>query len=134
MFLIFMGMGYGIYAKVIGGICPDSDKDGLDDCKEEQVYHTEKFNTDTDRDGFSDGDEVKKAYSPTYGNGLKIEDVDSDRDGLNDAEEIKLKTDITKHDTDGDGISDFQEVQNESDPVDARNKSKKNFDFLRKLK
>lgn len=132
--LAFLGFGYGIYAKVAGGICADSDKDGLDDCKEEQVYHTEKFNTDTDYDGYSDGDEVKKGFSPTFANGLTLEDVDSDHDGLNDAEEIAIKTDITKDDTDGDGVSDYQEVQNGSDPVDARNKTKKNFDFLRKLK
>lgn len=119
---------------MVGGFCPDADNDKLDDCKEEQVYHTEKFNADTDHDGFTDGDEVKKGYSPTFGNGLKLEDVDSDHDGLNDLEEIKIKTDITKQDTDGDGVNDFDEVKNGSDPTDARNKTKKNFDFLRKLK
>lgn len=134
LMLAFLAFGYGIYAKVVGGFCPDADTDGLDDCKEEQVYHTEKFNLDTDGDGYSDGDEVKQGYSPTFGNGLKFEDVDSDHDGLNDDEELKIKTDLTKQDTDADGVTDFDEVQNGSDPVDARNKTKKNFDFLRKLK
>ena len=41
----------------------DSDNDGLSD-KEEEFYGTDKNNSDTDGDGYKDGDEVKNGYNP----------------------------------------------------------------------
>ena len=37
---------------------PDTDRDGISDGDEVNVYHTDPFKFDTDGDGFSDGDEV----------------------------------------------------------------------------
>jgi len=38
----------------------DSDSDGLTDYEETEIYGTDPKNKDSDGDGFSDGDEVKK--------------------------------------------------------------------------
>ena len=42
----------------------DSDKDGLTDWQEINVYHTDPNNPDTDGDGFTDGVEVSNGYNP----------------------------------------------------------------------
>lgn len=65
----------------------DADKDGLTDDQELQLG-TERRNPDTDGDGLSDGDEVKK-----------------------------YRTDPKKADTDGDGYSDAQEIKNGYNPL-----------------
>ncbi|MFH1564566.1 MAG: hypothetical protein ABIC82_01825 [bacterium] len=41
----------------------DDDQDGLTN-QEEILYNTDPFNSDTDGDGYSDGDEVKNGYNP----------------------------------------------------------------------
>jgi len=41
----------------------DSDQDGLTDV-EERIYKTDPNNSDTDNDGFSDGNELKNLYDP----------------------------------------------------------------------
>ncbi len=64
----------------------DSDYDGLSD-KEEKLYGTDPYATDSDSDGLTDRDEVKV-----------------------------FTTDPTAADTDGDGFADGQEVQNGYDP------------------
>ncbi len=56
---------------------PDTDKDGLKDIAEINIYHTDPTQPDTDGDGLTDGDEVHK-----------------------------YKTDPTNPDTDGDGLPD----------------------------
>lgn len=43
----------------------DSDKDGLTDWYEINVYHTDPKNADTDRDGKNDGEEIRDGVSPT---------------------------------------------------------------------
>ncbi len=43
----------------------DTDKDGLSDTDEINVYKTDPQNPDTDGDGFSDGIEVAQGFSPT---------------------------------------------------------------------
>lgn len=43
----------------------DTDLDGLSDWEEVQVHHSNPLNPDTDGDGYIDGSEVKKGYSPT---------------------------------------------------------------------
>lgn len=47
----------------------DSDNDGLVDM-DEQLWGTDKYNSDSDGDGFKDGDEVKNGYNPA-GPGLQ---------------------------------------------------------------
>ncbi len=42
----------------------DSDRDGLTDADEINLYHTDPCKADTDGDGFSDGTEVSKGYDP----------------------------------------------------------------------
>lgn len=42
----------------------DSDKDGLSDYEEENIYFTDPLNFDTDGDGISDGDEVMMGLNP----------------------------------------------------------------------
>ena len=41
----------------------DSDQDGLN-LEQEAIYGTDPYNSDTDNDGFKDGDEVKNGYNP----------------------------------------------------------------------
>jgi hypothetical protein len=44
-------------------ITVDTDQDGLTDL-EEQTYQTDAKNTDSDKDGYKDGDEIKNLYNP----------------------------------------------------------------------
>ena len=81
----------------------DEDNDGLEDI-EELRYGTDLRTKDTDKDGISDGEEVKKYQT----NPLKW---DTDGDGLTDGEEIKkYKTNPLEKDTDNDGLEDEQEI------------------------
>lgn len=52
----------------------DTDKDGLDDIEEKYKYGTNPNNSDTDGDGYLDGDEVKNEYNPK-GEGRLIESI-----------------------------------------------------------
>ena len=76
---------------------------------------------DTDGDGFNDGDEIWKGFSPLHKN-KKINEVDTDKDGLPDGLELELKTSIKNADTDGDGFSDKKEIDNKYDPTSAEKK------------
>ncbi|MDF1497959.1 MAG: hypothetical protein P1P85_01195 [Patescibacteria group bacterium] len=42
----------------------NADNDGLSDYEETSIYKTDPNKTDTDGDGYSDGDEVKNGYNP----------------------------------------------------------------------
>ena len=42
----------------------DTDKDGLSDYEEKNIYHTDPLNPDTDNDGMKDGEEVRKNRNP----------------------------------------------------------------------
>ncbi|MBS4033287.1 MAG: hypothetical protein KGZ85_02375 [Ignavibacterium sp.] len=53
----------------------DSDGDGLTDF-EEQIYGTDPFNSDTDGDLISDGEELINLYCPVSGYGIKLENTD----------------------------------------------------------
>ncbi|MCX6734277.1 MAG: fibronectin type III domain-containing protein, partial [Candidatus Peregrinibacteria bacterium] len=90
----------------------DTDKDGLSNWKETNIYGTDPTKKDTDGDGLSDGEEVNKYLTDP----LKF---DTDGDGLSDGQEVKgvlndkkklVKTNPLKFDTDGDGFSDGQEI------------------------
>lgn len=117
-------------------ISQDIDHDGLD-LLEEYRYLTDPFDSDTDRDGYADGREVKNGYNPT-GNGLmdknknglpdtweiknelstnKDESAsDNDNDGLTNKEEFSFGTNPRNNDTDKDGFIDGEEVKNGYDP------------------
>ncbi|MCC7137001.1 MAG: hypothetical protein IT460_01070 [Planctomycetes bacterium] len=90
----------------------DSDGDGLFD-SEEALLGTDPRLFDTDRDGLSDGFEVKVRrvvafVGDGYGGGADYTvtsdplRADTDGDGLTDAEEHELGTDPRERDTDGD--------------------------------
>lgn len=122
----------------IAGESPDADpdKDGLTN-REEKQLGTDRKNPDTDGDGLSDGDEVKKyntnpLKADSDGDGLSDYDevmthktnpnlADTDGDGLNDYDEVmKYKTNPVKADTDGDGLNDGDEVlKYKTDPLKA---------------
>lgn len=82
----------------------DTDRDGLYDDDEEEIYGTDPENPDTDGDGLKDGEEVKTYFTDP-------KNPDSDGDGLNDGDEVKkYLTKPNNPDTDGDGLRDGAEV------------------------
>lgn len=90
----------------------DTDKDGISNWKETNIYNTDPTKKDTDGDGLTDGAEIDRHKTDPL-------NVDTDGDGLTDGQEIngvpnekkKLqKTDPLKIDTDGDTYSDGQEI------------------------
>lgn len=96
----------------------DSDKDGLSDA-EEARYYTDAYNADTDGDGYEDGLEVMKGYTPHAGDGARMHEYDYDGDGLNDWLEGWFGSDRGVADTDEDGHSDFDEVMHAYHPTSA---------------
>ncbi len=103
------------------GVCPDTwasgqdaDGDSLPDLVE-AVYGTDESKTDTDGDGYTDGEEVRAGYDPL--NALSSARLDSDQDGLLDNEECIWKTDLFDPDSDNDGFQDGAEVENGYDPT-----------------
>ena len=97
----------------------DSDNDGLSDEQELGIYFTDPKNSDTDGDGFLDGEEIKNNYSPLFVDKKKLIQVDSDKDYLNDAWEIILGTGLMDPDSDGDKFLDGTEVAAGYDPLDT---------------
>lgn len=129
--LLTFGIGFSYY--VFGNA--DYDKDGLTNSTERELG-TDPENPDTDGDGLTDGDEVRKYYtdpkkSDTDGDNLtdyaeifdhktSPKSPDTDGDGLNDGEEITRKTNPQQADTDGDGLIDGDEVsKHKTDPTKA---------------
>jgi len=53
----------------------DTDSDGLFDREEVEVYKTDPLSNDTDEDGHTDGDEVKRGFNPK-GDGV-LRDIDT---------------------------------------------------------
>jgi len=94
------------------GIFPDTDTDGLNDCREQYIFHTNPLDSDTDDDGLSDGDEVNVYFTDPL-------NPDTDGDGLTDYYETHISyTDPNNPDTDGDGLSDGDEVVSyDTDPL-----------------
>ncbi len=91
-------------------ILKDSDHDGLTDI-EEKALGTDPNNPDTDGDGISDGDEVKKYKTNPL-------NPDTDGDGISDYDEIFIyKTNPLSSDTDGDGYRDLDEINNGYNPI-----------------
>lgn len=108
----------------------DTDGDGLSDGDELKKYYADPSEKDTDEDGLSDGDEVRNLLNPN-GKG----DLDTDGDDLSDKQEVANKTDINKMDTDLDGLSDHEEVDTyKTDPLkpDTDNDGFKDGDEVRR--
>lgn len=89
----------------------DSDGDGLLD-REEATIGTDPFDPDTDKDGLSDGEEVKSYKTDPL-------NPDSDWDALKDgAEVLTYKTNPLDRDTDHGGVADGHEViEDNTDPL-----------------
>ena len=100
----------------------DSDGDGLSDEEERDIYHTEVLISDTDDDGYLDGEEIEHGYSPHFGNGARLKSSDYDEDDLNDALEIAFGSNLNNKDSDGDSYLDGQEVKYGYSPVDPKPK------------
>lgn len=74
---------------------------------------------DTDGDKLTNAEEIILGTSPTL--------TDTDEDGLSDYDEVKkYKTDPLKEDTDGDGISDNGEIKLGLDPIKVKSDGKNN--------
>ena len=97
----------------------DTDKDGLTDYQEKNIYQTSWYEADTDKDGYNDGIEVANDYSPKQP-GLKMVEADTDNDGLNDKWEILLGSNLMIRDTDGDSYLDGTEVYHDFSPTNPK--------------
>ncbi len=104
---------------VIASSLLDSDKDGILDRDELDIYKTDINNHDTDNDGYSDWLELNNGYSPFKAGNIKLEESDYDNDGLTDKMELDFHTDLSNTDTDGDGFSDGVEIENGYDPLNS---------------
>ncbi len=91
----------------------DSDGDGLLD-REEAQLGTDPYDPDTDKDGLSDGEEVKNYKTDPL-------NPDSDWDALKDgAEVLTYKTNPLDADTDDGGVADGHEViEDNTDPLNG---------------
>lgn len=90
----------------------DSDGDGLDDVREREIGTNARL-PDSDRDGLTDGDEVR-----TYKTNPR--ELDTDGDALADGVEVTLwRTDPLQADSDADGFPDGKEIYNFYSPLGA---------------
>lgn len=96
-----------------GGV-QDSDGDGLSDIEETGIG-TDPFDPDTDKDGLTDGEEVKQYMTDPL-------NPDTDYDMLQDGPEVKTyATNPLKLDTDDGGVGDGHEViEDFTNPLDGR--------------
>ncbi|MDW8012382.1 MAG: OmpA family protein [Bacteroidota bacterium] len=90
---------------------PDTDADGLSDFEELRRHYTNPLLADTDGDGLTDGQEVFRYFSdPTR--------RDTDSDGLSDGEEVLYyATNPLRADSDGDGLNDWEEIRLGTNPL-----------------
>ena len=98
-------------AYTVSGGQIDSDGDGLLDSEEAQIG-TDPFDPDTDKDGLSDGEEVKTYQTDPL-------NPDSDLDALKDGPEVlTYKSNPLDRDTDKGGVADGHEViEDNTDPL-----------------
>jgi len=122
---------------------PDSDEDGMAD-GDEQDRDLERFETDTDGDGYRDRFEQRlgeEGFDPGDDNrpATGCDEVieaglqDRDGDGLRDCEEVFLDIESTQPDTDGDGIPDGLEFLKGTDPGNEDATSDIDFDGVSNL-
>jgi hypothetical protein len=95
----------------------DTDKDGVPDQDEINIYKTNPGKADTDGDGFNDREELIKGFSPLNPQPIKLENNDYDHDGLSDRMELNFHTDLTNPDSDNDGFKDGEEIKKGYDPL-----------------
>jgi len=104
--------GHGTNKGVEKNKTKDSDNDGLNDYNENNLYHTDPLNPDTDGDRLSDGAEVLDNHTDPN-------KADTDDDGLNDYEELyEYGTNPLNPDSDSDGLLDGEERDYGTDPLD----------------
>jgi len=94
----------------------DSDNDGLVDQNELEIYYTYVNSADTDQDGYNDGLELDKGFSP-HRPEYRLNQLDWDKDGLSDDLELKFGTDLKNADSDNDGYLDGEEVNSGYNPL-----------------
>ena len=83
----------------------DTDRDGLSDGDEVRRYRTDPLRSDTDGDGLNDGQE-RYVYK------TDLLAADTDKDGLSDGDEVQIhRAKPLVADTDGDGLNDGDEVK-----------------------
>jgi len=132
-FGISLGMVFGGSAATSGS---DTDEDGLTN-REEKEYNTDPKKADTDGDGLTDGEEVRKYHTnplqpdsdgDALSDGVEVVthksdllNTDSDKDGLGDGVEVNQhKTSPISTDSDNDGLVDNREIQEfKTDPLKA---------------
>ncbi|MDD4271940.1 MAG: L,D-transpeptidase family protein [Patescibacteria group bacterium] len=95
----------------------DSDRDGVPDEDEINIYRTDPSRADTDDDGYNDWLELNKGFSPHNPKATELENNDIDNDGLSDRMELNFHTNLNNPDTDGDGFKDGDEVKAGYDPT-----------------
>ena len=93
----------------------DPDNDGLNNLQEFK-YKTHPLNSDTDKDGVSDGKEISSGKNP---NG--IGEMDSDYDGMPDQWERRMglnpyNDQDARFDNDHDGLANYEEFKHNTDP------------------
>jgi len=98
---------------------PDYDSDGVPDQDEINIYSTDPYSRDTDKDGYSDREELLAGFSPHNPKPVSLADNDQDGDGLSDFWELRFRTNLIVADTDGDGINDGQEIEAATNPREA---------------
>jgi hypothetical protein len=113
-----------------------SDRDESSDIDSDIDLFLDRYDLDTDSDGFLDIDEAGDADLSTTPVDTDVDlvadfrDTDSDADGLSDADEKANGTDPQNQDTDGDGVSDLVEVAAGTDPLDNMDNPQTYGDFV----
>lgn len=128
---------YNLVVTTEADVLADTDNDGLT-LKDEYRYLTDPTDADTDDDTYTDGQEVKKGYSPLGAGRLDMDsdglpdtweenyglstaeanaEADPDQDGLETLTEWLHGTNPVVADTDTDGYQDGQEIKNGYDPA-----------------
>lgn len=74
----------------------DTDLDGLTDCEENNLTHTDDLDADTDDDGIPDGLEVRFGMNPMV-KGDTVQDLDNDT--VDNYQEVKANTSATETNT-----------------------------------